>query len=177
MLGDDRPPMARYADGDPGAFRELYDRWADRVYGFCLRQLGDEAGAADAFQETFRRLIEARDRYEEQGRFESWLFTLARRACADRVRSRSSRREDRSLDDAETPTPAARGPDPGRRTEDRSELRRALGDLTRGQREALLLAKHEGFSYAEVAEMTDSTEAAVKQKVYRALRKLRGDGD
>lgn len=174
-MADDRPPMVRYADGEPAAFRELYDRWADRVYGFCLQYLGDEAEAADAFQETFRRLIEDRDRYEEHGRFESWLFTLARRACAERARSRSSRRED-SLQEETGATPVAESTDPGRSAEARDELRSALDQLTEAQREAVLLAKYEGFSYAEIAAMTDSTEAAVKQRVYRALKKLRGEG-
>lgn len=175
-MSDERPPMARYADGDPEAFAELYDRWSDRVYGFCLRYLGDEAEAADAFQDTFRRLIRARNRYEERGRFESWLFTLARRACAERTRSRSSDRERRSLDEETVSTPVAETDDPDQRAADRDRLRRALAELTEGQREALLLAKYEGFSYAEIAAMTDSTEAAVKQRVYRALENLRGEG-
>ncbi len=173
-MSEKRHPMERYAEGDPAAFRELYDRWSDRVYGFCLRYLGDESEAADAFQDTFHRLIESRDRYEEQGRFESWLFTLARRACAERARSTSSDREARSLDEEPAgPTPVSDRPRPDRRAEDRDELRRLLSQLTEGQREVLLLAKCEGFTYAEIAEMTGSTEAAVKQKVYRALRKLR----
>lgn len=176
-MADEPHPMARYADGDPDAFRELYDRWADRVYGFCLRYLRDEDRAEDAFQDTFRRLIEARGRYEEQGRFQSWLFTLARRACAEQLRSRSSGREERSLAEEATPTPTARAREPDRQVEDRDELRRALGELTEGQREALLLAKYEGISYAEIAEMTESTEAAVKQRVYRALRRLRREED
>lgn len=174
---DEPHPMARYAAGDPDAFRELYGRWADRVYGFCLRYLGDEAEAADALQETFRRLIEARDRYEEQNRFESWLFTLARRACVERVRPESAGREARSLEEDAAPTPVADTPDPGRRVSARDELQRALGRLTEGQREALLLSRWEGFSYAEIAEMTESTEAAVKQRVYRALRRLRREED
>lgn len=173
---DERHPMARYAAGDPDAFRELYARWADRVYGFCLRQLGDEAEAADAFQETFRRLIESRDGYEEQGRFQSWLFTLARRACAERTRSRSSDRGKRSLDEETVPTLVAETDDLDQRAADRDRLQRALAELTEGQREALLLAKYEGVSYAEIAAMTDSTEAAVKQRVYRALERLRGEG-
>lgn len=175
-MSGDQPPMARYADGDPEAFRELYDRWADRVYGFCLRQVGDEAEAADAFQDTFRRLIRARHRYEERGRFKSWLFTLARRACAERARSRSSGPERRLEEDA-APTPVARNSDPSTRAADQDVLQRVLARLTEAQREVLLLAKYEGFSYAEIAEMTDTTEAAVKQRVYRALKKLRGAGE
>lgn len=36
-MSGERHPMARYAAGDPDAFRELCDRWSDRVYGFWLR--------------------------------------------------------------------------------------------------------------------------------------------
>lgn len=173
--------MDRYAGGDPEAFRKLYDRWEDRVYGFCLAYLEDEARAADAFQDTFRRLIQGRHRYEGRGRFQSWLFTLARRACVDQVRQARDEEplrpspggrtgdRDRGLDGR---TPAA-GPGAEDRILRRQELQRLLSTLPAGQREALLLSKYEGFSYREIAEMTGSTEAAVKQKVYRALRRLR----
>lgn len=175
MASDDEL-MRRYADGDVGAFERLYDRYEGRVYGFCLRRLGDRDAAADAFQDAWRRVVDARRRYEPEGKFESWLFTLVRRACIDLRRSRPDA-EERDADpfDESVPTPADRSPAADERTVRREELRRLLDRLTEEQREALLLSKYEGFSYREVAEITGSTEAAVKQTVYRALKKLRGE--
>lgn len=169
--------MRRYADGDVRAFERLYERYEGRVYGFCLRRLGDPAAAADAFQDAWRRVVDARQRYEPRGRFESWLFTLVRRACVERRRSRPDAEERDADPTAESsPTAVAGGPSADDEVARRDELRRLLARLTDGQREALLLSKYQGFTYREVAEITGSTEAAVKQKVYRALKTLREDG-
>lgn len=169
--------MRHYAGGDVRAFEELYERWDDRVFGFCLRYLGDRDAAADAFQETWRRVVDAREEYEPRGRFRSWLFTLARRSCVDRVR-RS--RDASSLSELVEESGGEGARDAlGResRTEERvgarSEVGRLLALLTPEQREVLLLAKAHDFSYREIAELTGSTEAAVKQMAYRALKKLR----
>lgn len=175
MLSDDEL-MQRYADGQVRAFERLYERYEGRVYGFCLRRLGDPDAAADAFQNAWRRVVDARDRYEPRGRFESWLFTLVRRACGDLRRSRPD--AERKMDPAveSVPGPVARDPAADDELARRDELRRLLDRLTEGQREALLLSKYHGFTYAEAAEITGSTEAAVKQRVYRALKRLREDG-
>lgn len=169
--------MARYADGDAGAFRELYGRWEEAVYGFCLRYLGDPDVAADAFQEAFRRVVDAADAYEPRGRFRSWLFTLARRACLDQVRGQ--RREGRlePLDELEPSGSQAIASTEEPTAEEtllrRREAERRLAALTPEQREVLLLNRYHGFTYREIAEMVGSTEAAVKQRAYRALRALR----
>lgn len=175
--------MVRYAGGDASAFEELYDRYEDRVYGFCLRMTGNPDAAADAFQDTFRRAVEARDRFQPRGRFESWLFTLARRACADLLRNREDHASLEEMSEGKRGragrsrrTAGGRrsgSEDPAERAERREEARRLLAILTPGQREALVLHRYHGFTYAEIAEMTGSTEAAVKQKAYRALKRLR----
>lgn len=164
--------MLRYAQGDVGAFEELYARYERRLYGFCFRYLGEPDAAADAFQEVFKRVVDARRAYRPRGRFGSWLFTLARRVCIDDYRGRR-RRESASLaghggveagEDVRGST---------QRLFLQDELRRLLARVTPEQREALLLARYYGFTYAEIARMTGSTEAAVKQRVYRALQALR----
>ncbi len=47
-----------YARGDIAAFETLYARYEARMFGFCLRYLGDRDEAAEAFQETFMRLVD-----------------------------------------------------------------------------------------------------------------------
>ncbi len=164
--------MARYAQGDEAAFEALYLRYEERVYGFCLRFLGDSDAASDAFQETFKRLVDSREAYQPRGRFQSWLFTLARRACLDQVRS-----AERAASVAADPTLAP--PDPADMTSvaehvaNRDEAQRLLALIPAEQREVLLLSKYYGFSYGEIAELLSSTQVAVKQKAYRALQTLR----
>lgn len=167
--------MERYALGEVRAFEELYTRWEGPLFGFLLRMLSDQEAAADAFQEVWSRVIENRERYEPRGRFRSWLFTIARRASADRTRVEERERERAwkahdAVSEGRAGGPAGSALENVIRTE---EIERLLGALPRGQREAVLLSKHHGFSYAEIAEMTGGTEAAVKQKVYRALKALR----
>ena len=83
---DDEVLMARFAAGDHSAFVVLYDRYAGPLYGFCLRLLGDADLADDAFQDTFVSLIDQRFGYRDRGRLRSWMFTIARNVCLDRLR-------------------------------------------------------------------------------------------
>ena len=79
--------MLRVGAGSDAAFEELYRRYARRLQGFFFRQLGgDEAAAADATHDTFLRLFEARDRYIEGRRVDTWLFTIAYNLCRNRYR-------------------------------------------------------------------------------------------
>lgn len=166
--------MRRFTAGDLRAFEELYARWERPLFGFLLRLLPDEEVAADVFQEVWFRVLEARDRYGARGRFRSWLFTIARRLCVDRARS--GEREERTEAGYTTEQGRTNAVSlPERRVSAAAEIDRLLDGLPSGQREVLLLSKYHGFTYGEIAAMTGSTEAAVKQKVYRALRSLRGE--
>ena len=164
--------MERYAAGDLPAFEVLYARWESPLFGFLLRMTGDREAAVDAFQEVWLRVVEARGAYRAHGRFRNWLFTIARRICVDRARSggRLERREKRWLAGEPAPRRGVRPDEDLIRVE---QLTRLLGSLPPGQREALVLSKYQGFTYGEIAEMTGTTEAAVKQRVYRALKSLR----
>lgn len=177
MVEEDDRLMRQFAGGDESAFETLYRRYEAPVYGFCARYLGDLDRAADAFQETWIRLIDARDRFEPRGRFRSWLFTLAHRACADQLRD--ARRTDQLAAVSAASARAAAEASPSKHeiaVTSRDEVTWLLGALPSDQREILLLARYHGFTYAEIAEMTDSTEAAVKQKAYRAIKAVRRRG-
>jgi RNA polymerase sigma-70 factor (ECF subfamily) len=167
---DDEVLMARFAAGRAEAFTELYDRYEAPLFGFCLRILGDAESAEDAFQDTMMAVIEQRFRYRACGRLRSWLFTIARNVCLDRART--GQRSTRLLTLYASPDQAV-DVGPAQALESRDELTRLLATLTVDQREILLLHRSEGFSYAEIAEMTSSSEGSVKQKAHRALLALR----
>ena len=154
---DDDRLMARFAAGDAKAFDELYARYEVPVYALCLRLLGDPDAAADAFQDSFIRLVDTRHDYHGQNRFRSWFFTVARNLCFDRLRH--DRRWGRSLE-FHADGPADPRPSVAHTVEFRDLVARILGALPRDQREVLLLHRYHDFSYAEIAKMTGSTEAA-----------------
>ncbi len=78
-------------DGDELAFAELVHRYADHVYGTCLRILCDPAQAEDATQETFFKLLKQPNRVRES--IGGWLHRVATRLSIDRIRSESRRRQ------------------------------------------------------------------------------------
>lgn len=161
--------MARFAEGDAAAFETLYARHEACLYGFCLSMLSDADTADDAFQETFIRVVSARSHYVAGGRFRPWLLTIARRVCLDamRRRQRTPRAYETRLEDVPD------GADPEGMLDARDQLARLLSQLPEEQREVLLLHRYQGLSYVEIAELTESSEAGVKQRAYRALCRLR----
>src|SRR6478735_8136001 len=76
---------------DPGAFRELYDRHAERVLGYHRRRSGDEDAAHELTAETFAQvwLVRSRFRDECEGSAAPWLFGIARNVLLVSVRRRA----------------------------------------------------------------------------------------
>ncbi len=165
--GDD-DLMRRFKGGDPAAFEVLYDRYEVQLFGLCLRLLGSRAEAEDALQETFAKVVDRRDSFEPKGRFRSWIFTITRFTCMDRLRV--SKTEQRFLERMDTSerVEAHEGAALAR-----ADVNRLLMDLPMDQREVLVLHHLHGFSHAEIAAIVGATEAGVRQKTYRALKTLR----
>ena len=162
--------MSRFAVGDSRAFDILYLRHEGPLYGFCLGLLGDEDSAQDSFQETWVRVVEASPEYHPMGRFRSWVFTIARRVCLDRIRQQNKA----GPLGADVVVGFADGcASPAEVVEHRDLASRLLRLLTDQQREVLALSRYSGFSYGEIAKMADRSEAAVKQLAYRAFETLR----
>jgi len=91
VLDSDAALMARVQAGDLDAFEPLVRRYERRLFGYFLNLVEDPAAAADLAQETFIRVSRAAGRYQESGKFESWLFRIA----ANLVRSRQRRPDQR----------------------------------------------------------------------------------
>jgi RNA polymerase sigma factor (sigma-70 family) len=180
--GDDELARAAVA-GEGQAFAELYDRHEQRVYGFCLRLLGNPADAADATQETFMRLLKRLPALDgRELNFAAYVFTAARHASYDIIQGR--RRVELSGEEIE-----ASGPEPGAIDEDpeRAAMLAATRELTEQaharlparQREALALRELEGLSYEQIGEVMELKPNAVAQLISRSRIKLaelvRGD--
>lgn len=165
--------MARHQAGDPTAFEELYRVTVESVERFLGRWAATGAERDDLVQEIFLQVHRARRTYRPGLPFEPWLFAIARHVALGSARTRR-RRWSREIGMDELPQrpaePGAFEPDPilGRR------LGAALSSLPADQRDLLRLAHVEDLSSPEIAARVGASPGAVKVRLHRIHRRLRG---
>lgn len=169
----DEELMTVYRGGDRQAFDALYSRYAKPLYNFFRRTSPFPELADDLLQKTFLKLHAGRHRYEPTGSFRGWIFTLARNVLRDEMRERARRPalETEAFDErtATVATPEREG----RAREIGLFVEEALACLPLTQREVIVLSRYHGMSYAEIGELLGTSENAVKQRAFQAMRKLR----
>jgi RNA polymerase sigma-70 factor (ECF subfamily) len=170
-LDEDVRLMLAFRAGDDAAFDTLFERWAGRLLRYLERMLREPATAEELVQESFLRVYRARERYEPEARFSTWLYRIATNLALNELR-RPRRRDPHDSLDAEDTAPLAQSQPAA---DDIVHARRlgegveaALAALPERQRLALWLSAVEGQSYAEVARALDVSEKAVKALVHRA---------
>lgn len=173
MLDSEKDLIQAFQEGDEFAFVSLYNRYKDAVYGFCLKMVQDEALAQDLMQETFLRVYENRERLMKAGSFKSWMFTIARNQCLNRLRRRK-REVPLEKERGEEPV-VPKGKTPVARLEKSEQIDlvdRCLQQLKPSYREVIILREYQGLSYKEIAAVTRSTLSAIKSRLFKARRKL-----
>lgn len=191
-LPDDRL-MTAFAGGDSAAFDELYRRHHAGLYRFVRRLLGSAlvAQTDEVFQDTWLRVVHARERWEAQGAsFRTWLYTIAHRRVID-VWRRSGREVSLVAEDDAPWEPIAdnnstawqQWPMPGSNSpasEDTAFWRRAgerllhcLEQLPLPQRTAFLLHHDDELPVMEVARALEVGFETAKTRLRYAVSKLK----
>jgi RNA polymerase sigma-70 factor (ECF subfamily) len=162
-----------FRQGSVTAFEAIFRQHQRAVYGWILRIVRDPAAAEDLTVECFWRIYQARARFDAGRRFEPWARRIAIHATLDWLRARRPERELTAEFLADLP--AARAGDPGVNAEIRRKTADAFMRLPPRLRVAAVLAVVEERPNREVAEALGISVAAVKLRVFRALRLLRKD--
>lgn len=172
---DDVRLMLALRAGDESAFDTLFQRWSGPLLRYVERMVRDAASAEELVQETFLRMYRARERYQPDARFSTWLYTIATRLALNELRRPRRQHPHRSTDEEDTENAplVLAGDTP--RADDIAHARQigasveiALATLPERQRAALWLSAVEGLSYAEIAATLETTEKSVKALVHRA---------
>lgn len=175
--------LARVAAGEAEAFGDIVAAHQDRLLRLCERLLGDPEEARDAAQETFLKAFRKAADFKPQGQVYTWLYRIAVNHCLNKLRRRKLVRflsfgsvagsDPEADDDAFDPPDGA--PDALERLAARASwraTRRAIDQLPENQRAVLVLARFEGLSYRQIAEVLEITEGAVESRLVRAMRRL-----
>ncbi len=162
-------------EGDQDAFAELVYTFEDSVYNLCYRMLNDRGEAEDAAQETFLRSYLNLQRYDPARSYKTWLLTIASNHCIDRIRRR--RMTWLSIDDDPLPALSLSSDEPepemaSINEEQSREIQALLKELNPEYRAAVVLRYWYDFSYTEIADILDTTESAIKSRLFRARQIL-----
>ena len=176
--------LLQVRDNDAHAFEELMLRYQNRLLSLLAHLVGQRDLAEDLTQEVFLRVYRARNSYVPGAKFSTWLFTIAGNVASNALRTKARRREVHLAPLASDSAPlsleaialAASGMMPTRQL-DKAELcaavQQAIGSLNDRQRMAVLLAKFEHLSYADIGEIMDMSPQAIKSLLSRARCNLR----
>ena len=174
--------MTHLCEGQDTALTELVRRYQHDVFRFCLHYLKEHDTARDMAQETFVRVYTARQRFDATRAFRPWLLCIARNLCLNELK----RKKTVSMETLEEYATSARdkggeilrfpgdGPDELLMADERREiLDRVLEPLGVEARELITLRFFEKMSAKEIADVTGSTEGAVRTRICRILAALR----
>jgi len=160
--------MERFIDGDAAAFDALFSRHAATVRSYLQRLTGSSAAADDLTQTTFISVVRGRGRFQRGAKVKPWLYAIATNAARDLGRRSKfeSVTDEGVVPDTESETPQLR--DPGLE----KAVKNALAQLPEAQREAIVMHRFEGLSFAEIAQHAGVTESAVKVRAHRGDARL-----
>lgn len=182
---DDRELAQWAAEGRERAFRELVERYERPIFSLVYRMVRDRTLAEDLSQEAFVRAYSALDSYDPAYKFSSWIFKIANNLTIDHLRkkkldtvslhgsphARTEEEAERTAvvleAESENPEEYAEARELGGRIEE------AIAALRPEYRTVILLRHVEGYSYGEIAEITELPLGTVKTYLHRARNELR----
>ncbi|GLR85100.1 RNA polymerase sigma factor [Bradyrhizobium iriomotense] len=171
VLDEDSELLDRLATGDEAAFRMLVERHIDRAYAIALRIVGNAADAEDVVQDTMLKIWSHRGRWQHgRAKFSTWLYRVISNRCIDLRRKPRTENVDTVPEVADSQPGAA---DIIERNELNDMLEVAMQRLPEQQRIAVILSYHENMSNGEIAQVMDTTVAAVESLLKRGRQQLR----
>jgi RNA polymerase sigma-70 factor (ECF subfamily) len=153
-------------------FSDLALSYLDEVYAFARDLVERDWEADDLVQATYERAFDHWQSLDDPGHCRAWLFQIARNLWIDANRKKRPQPDLRVVGD-EGPLPGAMHVSADQIEQfDRALLGRALDEIPETQREAVLLCDLWGFTYDEIAEITDVPMGTVQSRIARGRNKL-----
>jgi RNA polymerase sigma-70 factor (ECF subfamily) len=171
LKDEDEELLHRLASNDEAAFRLLVERHIDRAFGIALRIVASRADAEDVVQDTMLKVWTQRGKWQHgRAKFSTWLYRVITNRCIDLHRLPRTDNVDA------VPEPMDAQPDvvsAMHRNEVTQMLENAMQRLPEQQRVAVILSYHENMSNGEIAEVMDTTVAAVESLLKRGRQQLK----
>ena len=163
--------VERCRQGEDEAWRELVDRFGQKIYSVAYHFTLKREDAEELAQEIFLRIFENLHRYDGSFPLVAWIVSLSRNLCIDRYRRRKRERSFRFVqDDAVAPLLMSHD-DPAAETlqKERAKLLfSALAEIPEDLAEILVLRDLDGLAYEEIGQALSLPDGTVKSRLFRA---------
>ncbi len=164
--------IRRAKEGDSKAFDMLYSTYFTPLYRYVFIRLKTREDAEDVVQDTFLKAYQALPRYEHtRDSMLPYLFTIARNLLINHTKKK--RPDTMAGEDIERHAGDEKTSAMAEGRELREELLTAMEVLSDTEREVIELKFFGEQTYAEIAEVLDKREDAIRQHVARAMKKMR----
>jgi RNA polymerase sigma-70 factor (ECF subfamily) len=162
--------IERCRNGDPWAFKRLYDLYSKAMFNTAFRITGNDDDAGDVLQEAFISAFHNLDRYRQDATFGSWLKRIVINKAINHIRKRRTvplpENEESDIPD-EPQIEIEADEDTVKR------IREAIEQLPDGYRTVLTLYLLEGYDHQEISEIMGITVSTSKSQLNRAKAKLK----
>ena len=170
---DERVLLLKVSRGDKVAFRQLYEQVSPLLYAVALRLLKRREAAEEVVQDVFLTLWHAADQYDiSRGSVKTWLSTITRNRCIDRLRRQPAAYLEQDTDELA----ADERDDPLNQAlskEDVALLTECFETLDEQQRRCVSLAFFDGMTHQQVATSLDVPLGSAKTWTRRGLNVLK----
>ena len=167
--------IVRIGAGDKSALDYVYRATSAKLFGICLRILGDRKEAEDALQDVYVNLWQRADRYDPARASPiSWLATFARNRAIDRLRTGKVRGGAVGIEEAaplpdQSPLADMLLVD----AEQSAQIHKCLGGLDARTQSHIRAAFFDGQTYAQLADQAGVPLGTMKSWIRRGLQRLR----
>ena len=157
----------RFTRGELEACEAIVRQFQADVYAWILRIVRNRATAEDLTLEAFWRIYKARARFDPARPFGAWARRVATNVALDHLK------RERAVIELQEGMSVTRDKDPALQMEIAANIQSAMNELPDKLRIVAILGLIEERPYAEIAASLGISEAGVKTRVFRAVRKLR----
>jgi len=164
--------------GDGAAFERIYRAHRSRIFGLCLRMVGNPTEAEDLMQDAFLQVFRKIQTFRGESAFSTWLYRLALNVVLMHMRKRKLRRASlgtaAQLEDSGGQEMEVGGPDLSLAgLIDRFRLEQAVDQLSPACKMVFVLHDIQGYKHREIAGMMASTIGTSKVRLHHARSRLR----